>query len=64
MNKPSSTFTDSILKPITRRNLLQGASATALAGFLGNNSLAHSTANAQLTPAAAPKAFPAKFLWG
>jgi beta-glucosidase len=67
MNKPHSPLADAILKPITRRNLLQGASAAAVAGFFGDNSFAHSPEPRQtLNPSAAQKskAFPAKFLWG
>lgn len=70
MKSPQSPISDDLLKPITRRNLLQGASAAALAGFLGRNSLAHSLDKLQpdTTPGGAPadksKAFPEKFLWG
>ena len=68
MNKPEQPLVNAILKPITRRNLLHGASAAALAGFLGKNSLAHTFKGAQTPGPAAPadksKAFPDKFLWG
>ena len=58
------------LKPITRRNLLQGASAATVVGMVGSRALA-GTGNSD-KPAAAPasspadkkKAFPDKFLWG
>ncbi len=64
MNKPQSPFSDSILKPITRRNLLLGVSAAALAGVLAKNSLANALANSQPAAAEISKAFPANFLWG
>ncbi len=57
-------------KSITRRTLLQGASAAALVGMIGGKSLAHAThpdsANTPYAFAAADKSksFPDKFLWG
>jgi beta-glucosidase len=57
-------------KSITRRTLLQGASAAALVGMIGGRSLAHAThpdsANTPSAFAAADKSksFPDKFLWG
>ncbi len=69
MNQPKLPPTESTCKPITRRNLLQGASAAALAGIFGNTSFAHA-ADAAPPPGAAPrpadksKSFPDRFLWG
>jgi beta-glucosidase len=58
-------------KPISRRSLLQSASAAAVAGIIGSRSFAqpaHNPDTAEPSAAAAPveksKAFPDKFLWG
>jgi beta-glucosidase len=57
---------ESTRKPITRRNLLQQASAAALVGLIGNTTLARSSQSEQSPSAAADKskAFPKDFLWG
>jgi beta-glucosidase len=49
---------ESTSKPISRRALLQSASAVAVAGMVGSRSLASDR------PADKSKAFPDKFLWG
>jgi beta-glucosidase len=57
------------VKPITRRHLLQGASAATVVGMVGSRALA-GTGNSDKPAAAASsaadktKAFPDKFLWG
>jgi len=70
MRKTPRPLAGSTLKPITRRELLQGASAAALVGTLGSGSFAQ-TGNSEMptmpvsaTPADKSKAFPNKFLWG
>ena len=61
---------ESKLNPITRRSLLQSASAAAVAGMIGSSSFAQSDNSARPTapsasaPADKSKAFPDKFLWG
>jgi beta-glucosidase len=65
MKKPQGSGAESTPKPISRRALLQSASAVAVAGMMGSRSLGESDNRA--TPAAATdksKAFPDKFLWG
>ena len=65
MKKPGGSGSETTPKPISRRALLQSASAVAVAGMMGRQSLAESDNRA--TPAAATdksKAFPDKFLWG
>ncbi len=64
MKESQRPDSESRLKPISRRALLQSASAVAVAGVMGNRSFAESS---DATPAAQPdksKAFPDKFLWG
>ena len=57
-------------KAISRRNLLQGASAAALAGMMSGVTFADSKGNEKSGMPAVParadkaKAFPDKFLWG
>jgi beta-glucosidase len=56
-------------KSITRRTLLQGASAAALAGMIGGRSFTHATNSGipsmpTFAPADKSKSFPDKFLWG
>jgi beta-glucosidase len=56
-------------KSVTRRSLLQGASAAAVVGLLAPNSLANSVqaapnTNSAAAPADKSKSFPDKFLWG
>lgn len=60
---------ESILKPISRRTLLQGASAATVVGMIGSNALlqagqSEKSASAASRPAVKGKAFPEKFLWG
>ena len=70
MKKTQRPLAEPSLKPISRRNLLQGASAAALAGMMGSFSFAHpvSSEKSGMPTAPAPadkaKAFPDKFLWG
>jgi beta-glucosidase len=52
------------MKPLTRRDLLQGASAAAAMSMFGRPSLAQSNSSASSTPIDKSKAFPEKFLWG
>jgi beta-glucosidase len=67
---PPRATSETISKPISRRNLLQTASVAALVGIIGNKSSVRA-ADGEV-PAAAPtfaaadksKAFPNKFLWG
>jgi beta-glucosidase len=62
MKKPHGSGAKSTPRPISRRALLQSASAVAVAGMMGGRSLAESDKNA--APADKSKAFPDKFLWG
>jgi len=69
MNQPKLPLLESTCKPITRRSLLQGASAAALVGIIGNTSSARTadtapSSNAAPRPAEKSKSFPDKFLWG
>src|SRR5271165_5238882 len=70
MKQKPSSIPDALTKAISRRHLLQGASAAALAGILGNNSVAHAADSgavfneANAVPADKSKIFPDKFLWG
>lgn len=70
MKEAQRPTVESTLKPITRRTLLQGASAAAVVGMVGSASFAK-TGNSEQPPAAATsgpadktKTFPDKFLWG
>jgi beta-glucosidase len=68
MAKDQTPDSKSPVKPISRRTLLQSASAAAVAGMIGGRSFAQP--NSVAKPAAPPspadknKAFPDKFLWG
>ena len=70
MKEAQQQFAESASKPITRRTLLQGASAAAVVGMIASTSFAK-TGNSE-QPAMAPtfgpadktKTFPDKFLWG
>jgi beta-glucosidase len=65
MKTKQGSSAESTPKAISRRALLQSASAVAIAGMMGGRSFAESDNNA--TPAAAAdksKTFPDKFLWG
>ncbi|MHB8504095.1 MAG: glycoside hydrolase family 1 protein [Candidatus Acidiferrales bacterium] len=70
MKEQDRPVSEAALKPITRRNLLQGASAVALAGVMGGKSLLHASDSKQPAPPASSrpadktKSFPEKFLWG
>lgn len=69
MKDEKAPVAGSTLKPITRRNLLQGASAATVVGMVGR-SLAQAGSGNKPAASAAPnsvdktKAFPDKFLWG
>ena len=70
MKQTPRPLTEQTSKPISRRNLLQGASAAALAGIVGGKSLAPA-ANSEPLSATLParsadksRMFPDKFLWG
>jgi beta-glucosidase len=70
MREAQRPVTESTSKPITRRHLLQGASATTVVGMIGGSSFAR-TGNDEKTGALATsgladkaKTFPDKFLWG
>jgi beta-glucosidase len=74
MKKTERKLTGADLKSITRRELLQGASAAAMVGVMGSGALAETRGHASeagagavaAAPGAADKgrAFPEKFLWG
>ena len=69
MIQPKLTLLEGVSKPITRRSLLQGASATAVVGIIGNAPLAGAASpgpqpNPDSRPADKSKSFPDKFLWG
>jgi beta-glucosidase len=69
MKEGEQPVAESILKPISRRTLLQGASAATAVGMIGSRSLAQAGSSEKPTPAASgpadkAKAFPDKFLWG
>jgi beta-glucosidase len=69
MKDEKAPVAESPVKPITRRHLLQGASAATVVGMVGSRALA-GTGNSDKPAAAASsaadktKAFPDKFLWG
>jgi beta-glucosidase len=52
------------MKSLTRRDLLQGASAAAAMSMFGRPSLAQSNSSTSSNPVDKAKAFPEKFLWG
>ena len=70
MKEAQQQFVESASKPITRRTLLQGASAAAVVGMIGSTSFAKTGSSEQpamaptLGPADKTKTFPDKFLWG
>jgi beta-glucosidase len=70
MKEPDHTAAKATSKTLTRRNLLQGASAAAVAGVMGAKSLLAAAEAKQpfppenSRPADKSKAFPDKFLWG
>jgi len=70
MKDEKTPVAESTLKPITRRNLLQGASAATVVGMVGSRSLAQTGTTDKLAALAASssgdktKAFPDRFLWG
>jgi beta-glucosidase len=65
MKKPQGSGAEPTLKAISRRALLQSASAVAVAGMMGSRSLAESDHSPEPTAATGnSKAFPDKFLWG
>ena len=69
MIQPKLTSLEGVSKPITRRSLLQGASAAAVVGIIGSAPLASAASpgpqpNADSRPADKSKSFPDKFLWG
>lgn len=70
MKEKPQPVAESLLKPISRRTLLQGASAATVVGMMGSTSFAHAgNADKPTAPAASgssgkSKAFPDKFLWG
>jgi len=70
MKETQRPVAESTLKPISRRTLLQGASAATVVGMIGSRSFAEADNNDEPTMPAAfgpedkTKAFPDKFLWG
>jgi beta-glucosidase len=70
MKDEKAPVAESTFKPITRRNLLQGASAATVVGIVGSRALAGTSNNDKaVAPAASAsvdknRAFPDKFLWG
>jgi beta-glucosidase len=67
--KEGPTAAEPALKPISRRSLLQGASAATVVGMMGSSALAQAgqsekSASAVSRPTVKGKAFPEKFLWG
>src|SRR4249920_460562 len=64
MSEQENSAEQSCAKTITRRNLIQGASAAAVVNMLGSRSFAQSGAATSPNVADKSKAFPEKFLWG
>ena len=69
MKEAQRPVVESTLKPMTRRSLLQGASAAAVVRMLGSTSSAKTGDSEPPKAAAVPaadktKTFPEKFLWG
>jgi Glycosyl hydrolase family 1 len=69
MKDEKAPVAESTVKPLTRRTLLQGASAATVVGMVGSKSLSQTAAGDKPTAAASgsadkSKAFPDKFLWG
>jgi beta-glucosidase len=69
MKKSERPLSDRTAKPISRRSLIQGASAATVVGILASNSIANASDNASLRKASAAllgksNSFPDKFLWG
>ena len=66
-NEGKPPAAESAVKTISRRSLLQGASAATVVGVIGSSALAQagqSEKSAVARPALKGKAFPDKFLWG
>jgi beta-glucosidase len=70
MTQSNCSAAETTSKTITRRNLLQGASAAALAGVMGGGPLLAKSGGTQPAPLENPhpadksRSFPDKFLWG
>jgi len=69
MKGEKAPIAESAVKAITRRSLLQGASAATVVGMVGSKSLSQTAGGDQARPAASASAdksrsFPDKFLWG
>jgi Glycosyl hydrolase family 1 len=69
MEEERRPVAESTLKPISRRSLLQGASAATVVGMIGSSALAQAGKSEKPFSAASGKtdkgkAFPDKFLWG
>ncbi len=70
MKDEKAPVAESAVKSITRRTLLQGASAATVVGMVGSKSLSQTAAGDKPAAAAASssagksKSFPDKFLWG
>ena len=69
MKEEKAQVAESAVKSITRRTLLQGASAATVVGMVGGRSLSQTAGGDQASLAASgsadkSKAFPDKFLWG
>ncbi|HMH06334.1 MAG TPA: family 1 glycosylhydrolase, partial [Terriglobales bacterium] len=64
MGEPRGTDAESTLRPISRRALLQSASAVAIAGMMTSPSFAESGSSSAPAQADKTKTFPDKFLWG
>ena len=68
-NEGKPPAAESAVKTISRRSLLQGASAATVVGMIGSSALAQAGQSEESASAASPatnkgKAFPDKFLWG
>ena len=68
-NEGKPPAAESAVKTISRRSLLQGASAATVVGVIGSSALAQAGQSEESASAASPatnkgKAFPDKFLWG
>lgn len=69
MKDEKAPVAESAMKSITRRSLLQSASAATVVGMVGSRSLSQTAGGDQARPAASgsadkSKTFPDKFLWG
>ncbi len=64
MKRQQEVGAEFLPQPISRRALLQTASAVAVAGIVGGHGFANASSNTPLAAAGQSKSFPDKFLWG